>query len=32
LLAAFELMVRKVNDLEEKVKRWEKGEKLFELK
>ncbi len=32
LLSAFELMVRKVNDLEEKVKRWEKGEKLFELK
>jgi integrase len=32
LLSAFELMVRKVNDLEEKIKRWEKGEKLFELK
>ena len=32
LLSAFELMVRKVTDLEEKIKRWEKVEKLFELK
>jgi integrase len=32
LLSAFELMVKKVNDLEKKIAYWEKEKKLFELR